>query len=81
MVNSRRGKKCLFPCKLGKISLQQGRFPSSVGGVPLCTCISLFFHSKSQNFPVRSLPFCLFFPGLVNSMNLLETFEFDQTSF
>ena len=55
-------KKCLFPCKLGKISLQQGRFPSSVGWFPLC--ISLFFPSKSQNFQARSFPFCQFFPRL-----------------
>ena len=55
-------KKCLFPCKLGRISLQQDRFPSSVGWFPLC--ISLFFFSKSQNFPARSFPFCLFFPRL-----------------
>ena len=45
-------KKCLFHCKLGKISLQQGRFPS---------CISLSFPSKSQNFLARSFPFCHFF--------------------
>ena len=25
------------------------------------SCISLFFSSKSQNFPARSFPFCLFF--------------------
>ena len=56
-------KKCLFPCKLSKISLQQDRFPSSVRWFPLC--ISLFFPSKSQDFPARSFPFCLFFPGLV----------------
>ena len=53
-------QRSLFPCKLCKISLQQGRFPSSVGGFPLC--ISLFFPSKSQNFhaSARSFPFCLF---------------------
>ena len=35
-------KKCLFPCKLCKISLHQGRFPSSVGWFPLC--ISMYFY-------------------------------------
>ena len=59
----RPGKNVFFPCKLGKISLQQGRFPSSVGWFPLC--ISLFFPSKSQDFPARSFPFCLFFQGLL----------------
>ena len=49
----------LFPCKLGKISLQQGRFPYSVGWFPLC--ISLFFPSISQNFLARSFPFYLSF--------------------
>ena len=47
-------KKCLFPCKLGKISLQQGRFPSSVGWFPLC--ISLFFSLQITKFPGKELP-------------------------
>ena len=40
MLHNQAWKKCLFPCKLGKISLQQGRFPSSVGRFPSCI---LFF--------------------------------------
>ena len=72
-------KKCLFPCKLGKISLQQGRFPSSVGWFPLC--ISLFFPSKSQDFSARSFPFCLFFPGLSWTFFLFSIYlEFPVTS-
>ena len=59
---NRPWKNVYFHCNLGKISLQQGRFPSSVGWFPLC--ISLFFPSKSQNFQARSFPFCQFFPHL-----------------
>ena len=82
----RPGKNCLFPCKLGKISLQQGRFPCSVGWFPLS--ISLFFPSKSQNFPCKELPvlpvfstpvgslsmqFCMFVLGLPRAMLLNAT--------
>ena len=49
-------KKCLFPYKPGKISLQQDIFP---------VCISLSFPSRSQNFSAMSFPSCLFFPGLI----------------
>ena len=53
-------KKKWFPCKVDKISLVQGRFPSSVGGFPLS--ISLLFFSKSHNFLLRSFLLCMFFP-------------------
>ena len=56
MGNTQAWKKWLFSSKPGKISLQQDIFP-------LCT--SLFFPSRSQNFPAMSFPPCLFFSGLV----------------
>ena len=57
-------KKCLiFPCNLGKISLQQGRFPSSGDGFPY---VFLYFSLQITNFPGKELPFCLFFPGLLS---------------
>ena len=34
------GLECLFPCKLSKISLQHGRFPSTVGWFPFCISLS-----------------------------------------
>ena len=51
---SQAWKKYLFPCKLCQISLKQGRFPSSVGGFPLC--ISLLFPSQITKFPCKELP-------------------------
>ena len=47
------------------------KFPSGVGWLPLC--ISLFFSTKSQDFPARSFPFCLFFPGLIDQIWIFET--------
>ena len=48
-------KKYLFLCKLGQ------NFPPAVWtGFPY-RYISLFFSSKSQNFPARSFPFMPFF--------------------
>ena len=59
-LTCRPRKSVSFPCKPeGKISLQLGRFPSSVGWFPLC--IILFFPSKSQTFLARSFLLCLFF--------------------
>ena len=43
----------------GKISLQPGKFPSSVGGFPLYK--NFIFPKKSQNLPARSFP-SSFFP-------------------
>ena len=58
-LHTQAWRKCLFPCKLGKISLQQGRFPSSVGWFPLC--ISLFFPFKSQISRQGASRFACFF--------------------
>ena len=63
-ILSRPGKKYLFPYKLCKISLQQGRFPQVLEGLPYV--FLNIFPSKSQNFPARSFPFLpVFFQGLV----------------
>ena len=55
LTSARPGKNVYFPASWPK-------FPSSRADFPLC--ISLFFPSKSQNFPARSFLFCLLFPGL-----------------
>ena len=74
----RPGKKCLIPCKLSQISLQQGRIYQH------CLCISLskikYIPSHSKNFRQRACQFCPFFPGMVNQKenrfthNLLTTY-------
>ena len=71
-----RTGKIFFPCKLGKISLQQGRFPSSLGWFPLH--ISLFFPSKSQNFLARSFPFYLFFSRSALILRIFWTQLYDS---
>ena len=64
VLNNQAWKKYLFPYKLGKISLQQGRFPSSVEGFPLR--ISLFFSPPNHKISLQGASrFVCFFPGLV----------------
>ena len=55
-------KKSLLPCKLCKVPSSRVGFPPVWEGFPYV--FLYFFPSKSQNFPARSFPFCLFFPGL-----------------
>ena len=60
-------KKTFFPCKLCKISLQQGRFkfPSSVGGFPVC--ISLFL-PPNHKFSLQGASHFAFFSRPVHKL-------------
>ena len=70
------GKKCLFPCKLPKISLQQGRFPSSVGWFPIWNLSFPLNHKISWH---QASHLTYFFPGLLAIVWCIQqSLEFGQ---